>query len=98
MKDLDFLRFFRNTIELDESNPTLQDLLCKSQTFREVVEKDCAFFARSGIIDYSLLLGRIKTEDDQGFHSLEPLYNTLAEDPSLSHGVYVTTEANGKPA
>lgn len=71
MKDLDFLKYFKNTIVLDEGNPELQELLCKSNTFREVIEKDCTFFAKSKIIDYSLLLGKINTKDALGMPNLE---------------------------
>jgi len=63
MKDLDFIRFRKDTIVLEESDPDIQDLLCKNNTFREVIEKDCAFFAKARIIDYSLLLGKIDTTD-----------------------------------
>ena len=73
MKDLDFLKYFKGTIELEESNPDLQELLCKSNTFKEVIEKDCAFFARAQIIDYSLLLGKIHTKDVMGEPNLDQL-------------------------
>ena len=61
MKDLDFLRFRQGSIVLEEKDLAVQNLLCKTSKFREVMERDCAFFARAGIIDYSLLLGKIKT-------------------------------------
>ena len=98
MKDLDFLKYFKDTITLNENNVHLQELLCKNNTFREVVEKDCAFFARARIIDYSLLLGKINTQDALGNPDLERFFNQLEEDPSLSHGVYITQETEKCPA
>ena len=98
MKDLDFLKYFKNTVVLNESDEELQDLLCKNFKFREVIEKDCAFFARSKIIDYSLLLGKINTKDAMGQPNMEPFLNQILEDPSLSHGVYITTATEMKPA
>ena len=73
MKDLDFLKYFKNTIMLNESDPELQELLCKNYTFKEVIRKDCNFFARASIIDYSLLLGKINTKDALGVSNLENL-------------------------
>jgi len=98
MKDLDFLKYFKDTIVLDESNVELQELLCKSNMFRQVVEKDCEFFARARIIDYSLLLGKINTTDALGNSNLEALFEELDDDPSLSHGVYVTQATDDTPA
>jgi hypothetical protein len=66
MKDLDFLRFRKDQIILDETDKGIQELLCKTQLFREVIAKDCAFFGRAGIIDYSLLLGKINLENELG--------------------------------
>ena len=75
MKDLDFIKYFKNTITLNESSEDLKELLCKNSTFREVVEKDCAFFAHARIIDYSLLLGKINTKDALGEPNLEKFFN-----------------------
>ena len=94
MKDNDFMRFRsnENRIVLDEQDPDIKQLLCKSSDFKTVMEKDSAFFARAGIIDYSLLIGKIENTlsmDD----STEWLEDSIAEDPTLAHGVYFT-EAN----
>ena len=70
MKDLDFLKYFKNTIVLNEDDPELQELLCKNNTFREVIDRDTKFFAKSKIIDYSLLLGKINTKDALGMPNL----------------------------
>ena len=59
MKDLDFLRHFKDSIMLDEANEEYREILGKTSTFREVMSKDCNFFAHAKIIDYSLLLGKI---------------------------------------
>ena len=77
MKDLDFLRFFRDTVTLDENDAEVQQLLNKKKTFREVVEKDCNFFGKARIIDYSLLLGKIKSVDEVGNPSLDQLFEDL---------------------
>ena len=77
MKDCDFLKFFKNSIVLDESQADLQELLCKNNLFREVIEKDCAFFAKSRIIDYSLLLGKINTKDALGMPNLQSFFSQL---------------------
>ena len=98
MKDLDFLRFRKDSIVLDEADADLQDLLGKTSTFREVVERDCEFFGRAGIIDYSLLLGKINTVSEvSGQPDIESLYEKIAEDPSLGHGVFVTQKTDNKP-
>lgn len=97
MKDLDFLKYFKNSIVLNEGDPELQELLCKNNTFSEVIERDCNFFAKSKIIDYSLLLGKINTKDALGMPNLELLYQQISEDPSLSHGVYITTGTEAAP-
>lgn len=73
-------------------------MLCKTKTFREVIEKDVAFFARARIIDYSLLLGKINTKDALGMPNMEGLCEQLHEDPSLTSGVYMTTGSETDPA
>ena len=45
MKDIDFLRFYKDKIILDEKNENLRILLQKQSTFAKVVEKDTNFFA-----------------------------------------------------
>ena len=80
MKDLDFLRFFKGSIVLEEKDSEIQDLLGKTSTFREVIEKDAAFFARTGIIDYSLLLGKLVNPDPMGGAGLDWLENALVQD------------------
>ena len=82
---------------LDEADKDLQELLCKTSTFREVVDKDCQFFAKAGIIDYSLLLGRIETVDQLGDSTIDTLLDKIEEDPSLAHGVFVTQASNEGP-
>ena len=73
MKDLDFLRHFKDSILLDEANQDLREILGKTITFREVMDKDCSFFAKSKIIDYSLLLGKINFGEASGIPTLEHL-------------------------
>ena len=54
-----------------------------------MIEKDTAFFARAGIIDYSLLLGKIDnvlSMDD----NIEWLEECILDDPTLAHGVFFT--------
>ena len=58
LKDNDFLRFFEGKIILDESDDIMEKL-DKKEKFKQVIEKDSAFFSRTNIIDYSLLLGEI---------------------------------------
>merc|ERR1712061_572330 len=76
----------------------MQDLLGKTSTFRAVVGKDTDFFGQAGIIDYSLLLGRIETFDENGEYNIDPLLQMISEDPSLSHGVYITAPTANRPA
>lgn len=38
-----------------------------------------------------MLLGKIDTVDENGDSNIEELLTKIEEDPSLSHGVYVTT-------
>ena len=90
MKDLDFLRFRRNQIALEEQDIGVKELLGKTSTFKEVVERDTAFFVRSGLIDYSLLLGAICTSDEFGRSTIDQLKEQLEDDPSLAHGIYFT--------
>ena len=73
MKDLDFLRHFKDSIMLDEANQEYKEILGKTITFREVMEKDCSFFARAKIIDYSLLLGKINIGEASGIPTLDHL-------------------------
>lgn len=72
MKDLDFLRF-KKEIVLEEQDLGVLELLGKTSTFKEVVGRDTAFFARSGLIDYSLLLGAINTSDELGRSTMDQL-------------------------
>ena len=97
MKDIDFLRFFKDTITLEESDPAVNELLCKRSTFREVVARDCEFCRTHNMIDYSMLVGKIETEDDLGFSTLDELKEKIEDDPSLAHGVYFTQATEDQP-
>ena len=79
---------------LDEVDNDFKILLGKTSTFKQVIEKDSAFFARTGIIDYSLLLGKVETPEDVDEDNLEWLYGSIIQDPSLAHGLYVTEAKN----
>jgi len=54
-----------------------------------VIEKDAAFFARAGIIDYSLLLGRIENSNSLD-SSIDWLEDAILQDSTLAHGVFFT--------
>ena len=88
LKDNDFRRFFRGKIVLDETDDMMAKL-DKKEKFKTVIEKDSAFFARTDIIDYSLLLGEIQTP-------LDTLEDMIEDDRSLTHGVYMSTVRNGR--
>ena len=98
MKDLDFLKFRRDQIVLDEANPKTYEIYGKTETLRDVIDRDCNLFATCGIIDYSLLLGKLVTVDRAGHHSLEGLENQLIDDPSLAHGVFLSQPVGNEPA
>lgn len=50
--------------------------------FRDVLRKDADFFARTDIIDYSLLLGEVVTDD------IEDLKEQVKINPELGQGLY----------
>jgi len=77
MKDLDFLRHFKDSIMLDEANEEFKEILGKTSLYREVVDRDCSFFARSKIIDYSLLLGKINIGEASGIPTLDYLLDQI---------------------
>ena len=88
MKDNDFTKFYKGKIILDET-PELMMSLNKQQTFKQVIQKDADFFAKTNIIDYSLLVGQIK-------NPMEELLEMIEEDPSLTHGVFISREIADK--
>jgi len=97
MKDLDFLRFRKDWIVLEEQDPEVLSLLGKTSTFEQVVRRDTAFFAKSGLIDYSLLLGKINTRDSLDRQTISHLKDEIEMDSSLAHGVYFTQKTDSKP-
>ena len=85
LKDNDFTKFFRGKVILDESEDMMAKL-DKKESFNNVIKSDAAFFAKTNIIDYSLLLGEILTP-------LDELEDLIEEDRNLTHGVYISTES-----
>lgn len=55
-------------------------MLGKRSTFRNVIEKDSAFFAQTGIIDYSLLFGKIEDPEEVIDSDLEWLEEAIMQD------------------
>ena len=55
-------------------------------TFKDVCKSDADFFATTGIIDYSLLMGLVEDID------IEDLKEQISLNPELGNGVYFDTE------
>ena len=89
LKCNDFRRLMREVI-LDEEDcrtrATSGELKQHRPTFKEILEKDANFFATTGIIDYSLLLGEVSDID------IDDLKEEIKQNPELGSGVYFDTE------
>jgi len=85
LKCNDFRRLQRQII-LDEEElrerGTVMDRKFHRTVFRDVLRKDADFFSRTDIIDYSLLLGEVVTDD------VEDLKEQVKINPELGQGLY----------
>lgn len=58
----------------------------KKNNFYQIIERDCAFLRENSLIDYSLLIGEIGTDQIQRVKEM------VREDKSLGHGLYYSTD------
>ena len=77
LKDNDWRKYIKH-ITLDEYG------FNNRPKFKTLIDKDAAFFAKAGIIDYSLLLGEILSEPE----IIDNLKERAKVEPKLFNGVY----------
>ena len=81
LKDNDWRKHIGN-LTLDEEG------FANREKFNSIIEKDAAFFAKAGIIDYSLLLGEIVLDKE----STDRLRDLAKVETDAFNGVYFTED------
>jgi len=60
--------------------------ISKKTSLHQIIERDCNFFQSNSLIDYSLLIGEIKSKNA---HEVRQMVH---RDPSLAQGLYYSTD------